>query len=89
MNVIATLLADDVVYVRGGWFPWFPLVPLLFIGLWVLLFALVFRRRWRRPPGRTAESVLTERYARGEITEAELRERRTVLRSLEATDRRS
>jgi putative membrane protein len=64
----------------GGWFPWFPLVPLFVVGVWVLLITLVFRRRWGWAPGRSAEDVLAERYARGEIDEAELRERRAVLR---------
>jgi len=67
----------------GGWFPWFPLVPLFFIGLWVFLIAVVFRRRWRPLPGQAGESVLAERYARGEIDEAEYRERRSVLRRKE------
>ncbi len=66
-----------------GWFPWFPLVPLFFFGLWVLLFAFVFRRRWRMAPGQSGESVLAERYARGEIDETEYRERRSVLRRKE------
>ena len=62
-----------------GWFPWFPLVPLLFIGLWIFLFAVVVRRRWRMG-GPSAEAVLAERYARGEIDEREFTERRAVLR---------
>jgi putative membrane protein len=66
-----------------GWFPWFPIVPLLFFGLWVLLFALVARRRWRMAPGQSGEAVLAERYARGEIDEAEYRARRSVLRRKE------
>ena len=64
----------------GGWFPWFPLVPLFFFGLWVLLFALVLRRRGRVAPGQSGEAVLAERYARGEIDEAEYQARRAVLR---------
>ena len=63
-----------------GWFPWFPLVPLFFFGLWVLLFTVVFRRRWRMAPVQSGEAVLAERYARGEIDETEYRERRSVLR---------
>ena len=63
-----------------GWFPFFPLAPLFFLGVWVLLFTLVFRRRWRTAPGPSAEGVLAERFARGEIDEAEYQERRTVLR---------
>ena len=62
------------------WFPFFPLIPLFFIGLWVLLFATV-GRRWRHHPRRAGESVLAERYARGEIDAQEYRERRTTLRN--------
>jgi len=60
---------------------WFPLFPLLFIGLWVAVLVVVSRRwRWRQPDRPIAESVLAERYARGEIDESEYRERRAVLR---------
>ena len=59
----------------GG--PWFLLFPLLWIAVIVTL-VLVFRRRWR--PWSPAESALGERYARGEITEQEYRQRLAVLR---------
>ncbi len=83
-NPVATeaVLASHHWHRDGDWFPWFPLVPLFFIGLWVLLFALVFRR-WRMAPGQSAEGVLAERFARGEIDETEYRQRRTVLRTKE------
>lgn len=62
----------------GGHGPWFLLFPLfwlavLFVGLWL------FRRRgpWRRTG--SAEDVLGERYARGEITAEEYRQRLGVL----------
>ena len=62
---------------------WFPLFPLLFFGLWVTLF-LTIGRRWRHGygygHGPSGESVLAERYARGEIDEEEYRSRRAVLR---------
>jgi putative membrane protein len=60
---------------------WFPLFPLLFLGLWLALF-LTIGRRWRHGYGHgpSGESVLAERYARGEIDEAEYRSRRAVLR---------
>jgi putative membrane protein len=67
----------------GDWFPWFPFVPLFFIGVWVVLFTFVIRRRWRFAPGQSAEEVLAERYARGEIDETEYRQRRSVLRTKE------
>jgi hypothetical protein len=74
---IAQLLATT----RDGddWFPFFPLIPLFFIGLWAVVFFTV-GRRWRAHPRRSGEAVLAERYARGEIDEQEYRERRTTLR---------
>ena len=80
-----------------GWGPglgwWFLLIPLL----WILLFALVFAifgRRWRRSarengygphgrmtPARQAETTLAERYAKGDIDEVEYRARLEVLRA--------
>jgi len=59
--------------------PWFPFFPLIFIALWLVVI-LTFRRRWQRVPRHSGESVLAERYARGEIDEAEYRKRRDVLR---------
>jgi len=65
----------------GHWFLW-PLIPLF----WFLLFALVVifvvrprRARWL-DDRRSGESVLSERFARGEIDETEYRRRRDVLR---------
>jgi putative membrane protein len=54
--------------------------------LWIVLFwgivAFFFwrRRGWRRDPSASAEAVLGERYARGEITEEEYRDRLRVLK---------
>ncbi|MDQ3353725.1 MAG: SHOCT domain-containing protein [Actinomycetota bacterium] len=59
---------------------WFPLFPLLFFGLWVAVFVIV-GRRWRHPHHHSGESVLAERYARGEIDEAEFRQRQAVLKA--------
>jgi putative membrane protein len=78
-STLASIVADGH-WRHGDWFPWVPLIPLLFVSLWVLLFALFFRRRWRPAPGQSGEAVLAERFARGEISESEYRERRTVLR---------
>lgn len=58
---------------------WFPVIPLVFLALWVTVF-VVFGSRWRNSDRRTGRSLLAERYARGEITEAEYKERRQVLR---------
>lgn len=60
---------------------WFPFLPLVIIAIWIaVIFTL--RRRWRRgwQFQHSGESVLAERYARGEIDEAEFRNRRKVLR---------
>lgn len=62
----------------GGW-PWFPFFPLAFLLVWVAIFLLV-GRRWRHHPRRTGESVLAERYARGEIDEDEYCRRQQTLR---------
>ena len=78
LMTIAQLLASN--HDNDHWFPLFPLIPLFFIGLWVLIFA-TFGRRWRHHPRRSGESVLAERYARGEIDAQEYRERRTTLRN--------
>jgi putative membrane protein len=79
----------------GGGF-WFFLIPLFWILLIVALFA-IFGRRWRHhgPHGYgygphawhaaqaagSAESVLAQRYANGDIDEKEYRARLEVLRS--------
>ncbi len=72
----ALLLAWHHGYDNGAWFPIF---PLLFFGLWVVVFVTV-GRRWRFGHHQSGESVLAERYARGEIEEAEYRQRQSVLR---------
>ena len=65
----------------GPSWPWFPLIPLLFVALWSGLVLLVVRGRWcRRGAWPAGESVLGERFARGEIDEAEYRARLAVLR---------
>ena len=75
----------------GGW--WFLLIPLFWIALFVILFA-VFGRRWRRAatengygpqwrlnPARQAEGTLAERFAKGDIDEVEYRARLEVIRA--------
>ena len=75
------LIADHWHDHDGDWFPFFPLIPLFFIGVWVVVI-VTLRRRWLGASGhRTGESVLAERYARGEIDEGEYRQRRQVLRT--------
>jgi putative membrane protein len=65
---------------HGGWGggPWFLLFPLLWGALLVTVF-LVWRGRYRHRTG-GAEQILAERYARGEISADELRQRRDDLR---------
>ena len=81
MTIAAELLARGGEWGPGPWWPIFPLFWILFWG--VALFALFRFRRARGPwhHARSGESVLDERYARGEITEDEYRERQSVLRS--------
>jgi putative membrane protein len=74
------LIAHHSHHDDGSWFPYFPLIPLFFIGVWVLLVATVGRRFRRNCVGGGGESVLAERFARGEIDEGEYRQRREVLR---------
>ena len=74
-----------------GW--WFWLIPLFWIVLIGVLFA-VFGRRWRRAaaangygpggrrsPAQQAEATLAERFAKGDIDETEYRARLEVLRT--------
>jgi putative membrane protein len=67
----------------GGWWPWFPLFPLLWFGLIIFAFWF-FGRRWRwhheRSGVERARDILAERYARGEINGEEYRERLESLR---------
>lgn len=76
----------------GGWgvLGWLGM-SLMMIVVWGLPIALVVwavRSSFRRdepavttPPGRDADQVLAERYARGEIDESEFAHRREVLRT--------
>jgi putative membrane protein len=55
-------------------------VVLLVMVAVAVLVAMFVTRWWRNGPNRRAQGVLAERYARGEIDEAEYRERSAVLR---------
>jgi putative membrane protein len=77
MTLLA-LLASDSNWHDHGWFWLWPLVPLV----WFLVFFMVVRfffLRGRRGPwayrGPDARAILAERYARGEISNDEYRER--------------
>jgi putative membrane protein len=65
---------------HGGWWPIFPILWFLLIGF--VVFAIFRRRRFGGPchHGQSSESVLRERFARGEIEEDEYRKRLEVLR---------
>ena len=68
---------------NNGWGPgaWWPIFPLFWVLFWGVIVFAVFRfrgGRWQR--GHSAEGVLAERYARGEITVEEYRERLGVLK---------
>ena len=71
----------ETILAVAGWHggPWFLLFPLFWIALLVGA-SFLFRRRDERGRTNSAEEILGERYARGEITVDEYRQRREVLR---------
>ena len=83
-------LATYAVYAYPGWGHgpgaggpgWWLVFPIVF---WALVLSVVGYLICRRSPKQqarsAAERTLAERYARGEISEEELRQRRTVLRA--------
>ena len=91
-STITAAAAPVVAHFGGHGFPWFAiLIPIFWILLFVLVFG-VFGRRWRRAAwasGRfgphtgaaSAETVLAERFARGDVDEIEYRARLEVLRA--------
>ena len=87
IGAAAAQLPADVVHGPGDGFvfwPFFLLIP-LFWFLVIGFFIFFGRRMWRRnhywAATQGAESVLRERYARGEIDETEYRQRLEVLRT--------
>ena len=71
----------------GGWIMG-PIIMLLFFAIVIFAVVLVVRRLWpARPPtdpgsdGKTAISILEERYARGEIEKEEFEEKKRVIGS--------
>lgn len=83
MNIVAeTVMTSDMPAHAGNWHggPWFLLFPLAWIVV-IVVIAVIFKRRrgpWHHHNG--AEAVLRERFARGEVTEEEYRQRMEVLR---------
>jgi putative membrane protein len=69
---------------QGDWGPgpWWPIFPLLWVFLLGVVIFAVFRFRGASRPhhNHSAEDVLAERYARGEISVDEYRERLSVLK---------
>ena len=82
MATAGAVLAHGAGWGPGAWWPIFPIFWLLF-GVAVLFFIFRGRRSWgRSSPEQTAEGVLAERYARGEVSEEEYRERLSVLKGV-------
>jgi putative membrane protein len=91
--VMTAQLASYAMYARyahpgwgyGAWASgpgWWLIFPILF---WTLVLSvvgyLIYRRSPRQQARSAAERTLAERYARGEISEEELRQRRSVIRT--------
>lgn len=75
------ILAQHPGWDRVGWWPLIPIAWAVFLIVVVIVAAVVLSRRgigWHRQP--SAETVLAERYARGEIDEDEYRQRLAVLK---------
>lgn len=66
---------------HGGGPGWWLIFPILF---WIVVVSAVGYLTYRRSPRQSArgaaERILAERFARGEISEDELKQRRAVLR---------
>lgn len=60
--------------------PWFLVFPLFWLSVVVVLAIVFRRRRWGHTHDGSGEALLGERYARGEITEEEYRQRLSVIR---------
>lgn len=79
---LAALLANDDEWFDhmhgwdGGWmWLWGTLMMLTWVAIIGTAVYLVTRRSTREPPGGRAREILDERYARGEISAEEYRER--------------
>lgn len=75
------VLAHDQWDGPGAWWPIFPLLWLLFFATVVTFFVTRGRRRAQTCGPRAGERALAERYAAGEIDDAEYARRLGVLRS--------
>ena len=76
------MMTGALMAAHAGWAAtWWPIFPLFWILFWGAVIFAVFRfrgGRWRQ--AHSAQDVLAERYARGEISVQEYRERLSVLR---------
>jgi putative membrane protein len=79
-TVQTAVLAHDQWHGPGAWWPIFPLLWLLFFATVVTLFVTRGRRRAQTCGPRAGERALAERYAAGEIDDAEYARRLGVLR---------
>jgi putative membrane protein len=64
----------------GAWWPIFPILWLLVIAAVITTIVMVGRRNRRLVGPRAGEARLAERFASGEITEDEYRQRLSVLK---------
>jgi putative membrane protein len=75
--LLASIGGED----HEGWWIVAPFFWLLWIGIIATIVYVVFRRRSRRWNGQDrAKAILAERFARGEISSDEFRERLDALR---------
>lgn len=80
MNALS-VLASVGDHGEGGWWFVFPFFWLLWLGVIVTVLYFVVRRKSRRFDGTDrAKAILAERFARGEISSDEFRERLDALR---------
>jgi len=82
LSTFATTLAhNDNWDGPGAWWPVIPLLWFLLIGTVIALFVRSARHRNRFGGIRSGEARLAERFADGEITEQEYRDRLAVLKA--------
>lgn len=71
---------NDYMWTSFWPFPWFmPLIMIVFMIVCMTMMVSMMRHRTRHSADRTAVAILKERYARGEINQAEFDERRRFL----------
>jgi putative membrane protein len=79
--VVAQMWDGDGDHMNGGWWWVMEIGWLIFLAVVVVLGVLLVRHLTSRPArGSSAEDILAERFARGEIDEDEYRQRRSALR---------